>query len=107
MGLQYETGFRNSQDRLSTFAAHWSAWLCADERPPQTLDRRRRMQKMDRLMRKAARVLMLMAADVLRRVRRRGRSALFRAARMTGATVAAFLIAELVGLRTPPPLIAA
>jgi Aromatic acid exporter family member 1 len=62
---------------------------------------------MDRLMRKAARVLMLMAADVLRRVRRRGRSALFRAARMTGATVAAFLIAELVGLRTPPPLIAA
>src|SRR3954449_6729381 len=62
---------------------------------------------MDRLMRKAARVLTLMAADVLRRVRRRGRSALFRAARMTGATVAAFLIAELVGLRTPPPLIAA
>ena len=26
---------------------------------------------------------------------------------MTGATVAAFLVAELVGLRTPPPLIAA
>src|SRR3954462_8594769 len=62
---------------------------------------------MDRLMRKAARVLTLMAADVLRRVRRRGRSALFRAGRLTGATVAAFLVAELVGLHTPPPLIAA
>ena len=42
-----------------------------------------------------------------RRVRTRGRSALSRAARMTGATVAAFVVAESVGLREPPPLIAA
>ena len=42
-----------------------------------------------------------------RRVRTRWRSALSRAARMTGATVAAFVVAELVGLREPPPLIAA
>ncbi len=40
-------------------------------------------------------------------VRQRGRSAAFRAARMTGATVAAFLVAQGVGLHTPPPLIAA
>ncbi len=40
-------------------------------------------------------------------VRTRGRSAAFRAARMTGATVAAFLVAQAVGLHTPPPLIAA
>ncbi|MDB6002991.1 MAG: rane protein-like protein [Rhizobacter sp.] len=40
-------------------------------------------------------------------LRRRGRSAVFRALRMTGATVAAFLIAQLAGLHTPPPLIAA
>jgi Aromatic acid exporter family member 1 len=40
------------------------------------------------------------------RLRTRGRSALFRAARMTGATVAALVVAELVGLREPPPLIA-
>lgn len=40
-------------------------------------------------------------------LRRRGRTAAFRAARMTGATVAAFLVAQLVGLREPPPLIAA
>jgi uncharacterized membrane protein YgaE (UPF0421/DUF939 family) len=39
--------------------------------------------------------------------RGRGRSAAFRAGRMTGATVAAFLVAQLVGLHTPPPLIAA
>jgi uncharacterized membrane protein YccC len=45
--------------------------------------------------------------DFSRAVRTRGRSALFRAMRMTGATVAAFLTAELVGLHTPPPLIAA
>jgi uncharacterized membrane protein YgaE (UPF0421/DUF939 family) len=45
--------------------------------------------------------------DFSRAVRTRGRSALFRALRMTGATVAAFLTAELVGLHTPPPLIAA
>ena len=41
------------------------------------------------------------------RLRTRGRSAWSRAARMTGATVAAFVVAELVGLREPPPLIAA
>src|SRR3954466_16380343 len=47
------------------------------------------------------------AADVLRRVRERGWSATLRAGRLTGATVAAFLVAELVGLHPPPPLIAA
>jgi uncharacterized membrane protein YgaE (UPF0421/DUF939 family) len=62
---------------------------------------------MGRLTRRAQRVLLPMAADLPRRVRQRGRSALLRAGRMTGATVAAFLVAELVGLRTPPPLIAA
>jgi uncharacterized membrane protein YccC len=46
-------------------------------------------------------------ADLARVVRRRGRSAAFRALRMTGATVAAFLVAQLLGLRDPPPLIAA
>src|SRR3954451_6865350 len=46
-------------------------------------------------------------AEVLLRVRTRGRSAAFRAGRMTGATVAAFLIAQLVGLHDPPPIIAA
>ncbi|WP_198588186.1 FUSC family protein [Geodermatophilus chilensis] len=40
-------------------------------------------------------------------VRGRGRTAAFRAARLTGATVAAFLVAQVVGLHTPPPLIAA
>lgn len=47
------------------------------------------------------------AAEFLLRVRTRGRSAAFRAARMTGATVAAFLIAQRVGLHDPPPIIAA
>ncbi len=47
------------------------------------------------------------AAALLLLVRGRGRSAAFRAARMTGATVAAFLVAQVVGLHTPPPLIAA
>jgi Aromatic acid exporter family member 1 len=41
------------------------------------------------------------------RVRRRGRSALFRAARLTGASVAAYLVAEALGLVDPPPLVAA
>jgi Aromatic acid exporter family member 1 len=41
------------------------------------------------------------------RVRRRGRSAFFRAARLTGASVAAYLVAEAVGLDDPPPLVAA
>ncbi|SES70437.1 FUSC family protein [Geodermatophilus poikilotrophus] len=47
------------------------------------------------------------AAALALLVRGRGRSAAFRAARMTGATVAAFLVAQVVGLHTPPPLIAA
>jgi aromatic acid exporter family member 1 len=47
------------------------------------------------------------AAEFGLRVRTRGRSAAFRAGRMTGATVAAFLIAQLVGLHDPPPIIAA
>lgn len=47
------------------------------------------------------------AAELVLLVRGRGRSAAFRAARMTGATVAAFLVAQAVGLHTPPPLIAA
>jgi hypothetical protein len=46
-------------------------------------------------------------AELRRRVRERGRSALFRAFRITGAAVAAFVVAELLGLREPPPLIAA
>jgi uncharacterized membrane protein YccC len=41
------------------------------------------------------------------RVRQRGRSAAFRAARITGASVAAYLVAEALGFRQPPPLIAA
>jgi uncharacterized membrane protein YccC len=41
------------------------------------------------------------------RVRERGRSAAVRAIRLTGAAVAAFLVAELVGLDDPPPIIAA
>jgi uncharacterized membrane protein YccC len=47
------------------------------------------------------------AAEFLFRVRTRGRSAASRAVRMTGATVAAFLIAHLAGLHDPPPIIAA
>ena len=41
------------------------------------------------------------------RLRTRWRTVLSRGARLTGATVAAFVAAELVGLRDPPPLIAA
>src|SRR3982751_3714024 len=41
------------------------------------------------------------------RVRQRGRSAAFRAVRIPGASVAAYLVAEALGLRYPPPLIAA
>jgi hypothetical protein len=48
-----------------------------------------------------------LAPGLLLLVRRRGRSAVLRALRMTGATVAAFLVAQLAGLHTPPPLIAA
>jgi uncharacterized membrane protein YgaE (UPF0421/DUF939 family) len=48
-----------------------------------------------------------LVAKALRRVRESGRSALARAARLTGAAVAAFVAAELLGMRDPPPLIAA
>jgi Aromatic acid exporter family member 1 len=41
------------------------------------------------------------------RIRRRWRSAAFRAARLTGASVAAYLVAEALGLDNPPPLVAA
>jgi hypothetical protein len=41
------------------------------------------------------------------RIRRRWRSAAFRAARLTGASVAAYLVAEAFGLVDPPPLVAA
>lgn len=46
-------------------------------------------------------------ARAVRRVRERGRSALMRAARLTGASVAAYVVAEWVGLDDPPPLVAA
>lgn len=47
------------------------------------------------------------AEELLSRCQERGRSAVARAGRITGATVAAYLVAESVGLRNPPPLIAA
>ena len=43
----------------------------------------------------------------MRRVRQRGRSAAYRAARIAGASVAAFLVAQALGLVDPPPLVAA
>src|SRR5690242_15498531 len=46
-------------------------------------------------------------AELVRRSRERGRTALFRALRITGATTAAFVVAEAVGLTYPPPLVAA
>ena len=46
-------------------------------------------------------------AELVLRTRERGRTAVFRALRITGATVAAFVIAEMVGLADPPPLVAA
>jgi hypothetical protein len=46
-------------------------------------------------------------AELVRRSRERGRTALFRALRIAGATVAAFVVAEAVGLSDPPPLVAA
>jgi hypothetical protein len=48
-----------------------------------------------------------LAGKAVRRVRESGRSALARAARLTGAAVAAFVAAQLLGMRDPPPLIAA
>jgi uncharacterized membrane protein YgaE (UPF0421/DUF939 family) len=55
----------------------------------------------------AAQALRRFGDELLRRVRERGRSALIRAGRITGASVAAFLVAQLLGLDHPPPLIAA
>ena len=46
-------------------------------------------------------------AGMRRRVRQRGRSAVFRAARLAGATTAAYLVAQVFGLVDPPPLLAA
>jgi uncharacterized membrane protein YccC len=57
--------------------------------------------------RRAAIALRRFVAELLRRCRERGRTALFRALRITGATVAAFVAAELVGIQDPPPLVAA
>ncbi len=45
--------------------------------------------------------------NLVHRLRTRGRSAAVRAVRLTGAAVAAFLVADLVGLDDPPPIIAA
>src|SRR5688500_5001582 len=89
-------------------------WFTSESGSPRSADTLRsrvargtRMKHVGRLTRKAWRVLMLAAADVRRRVRQRGWSALMRAGRMTGATVAAFLVAQAVGLSDPPPFIAA
>src|SRR5687767_14480197 len=59
------------------------------------------------LVRRAAAGVRRRAARVVLRVRQRGRSAALRAARLTGAAVAAFVVAQAVGLDDPPPLIAA
>jgi len=59
------------------------------------------------LVRRAAAAVHRLAARMVTRMRQRGRSAALRAARLTGAAVAAFLIAQAVGLDDPPPLIAA
>jgi uncharacterized membrane protein YccC len=48
-----------------------------------------------------------LAAAAVLRIRQRGRSAFARAVRLTGAAVAAYLVAEGLGFRDPPPLIAA
>ncbi|WP_433557658.1 FUSC family protein [Pseudonocardia xinjiangensis] len=53
------------------------------------------------------RALRRFAGDTAHRVRERGRSAVARAARLTGAAVAAYVAAQAFGLRNPPPLIAA
>ncbi|GAY10420.1 aromatic acid exporter family protein [Pseudonocardia sp. N23] len=62
---------------------------------------------MTRAVRTAVRALRRFLADLRRRVRERGRTALLRALRISGATVAAFVAAELLGLSNPPPLVAA
>jgi hypothetical protein len=59
------------------------------------------------LARRAAAAVRRRAVRVVLRVRQRGRSAALRAARLTGAAVAAFVVAQAAGLDDPPPLIAA
>jgi Aromatic acid exporter family member 1 len=62
---------------------------------------------MSRRWRSARAAVRRFVTELVRRCRERGRSAAFRAGRITGASVAAFLVAELFGLQDPPPLIAA
>jgi Aromatic acid exporter family member 1 len=57
--------------------------------------------------RSVARRLRARGTTAALRVRRRWRSAAFRAGRLTGASVAAYLVAEALGLDYPPPLVAA
>ncbi|MBA3905841.1 MAG: hypothetical protein H0X35_04030, partial [Pseudonocardiales bacterium] len=57
--------------------------------------------------RRARNAVRRFVAELLRRCRERGRTALLRALRISGATVAAFVVAELAGLQDPPPLVAA
>ena len=57
--------------------------------------------------RSAGRRLRVRLSTAALRIRRRWRSAAFRAARLTGAAVAAYLVAEALGLVNPPPLVAA
>src|SRR4249920_2360292 len=57
--------------------------------------------------RRSAAAVRRFVAELVRRSRERGRTALYRALRITGATVAAFVVAEVVGLNDPPPLVAA
>jgi Aromatic acid exporter family member 1 len=57
--------------------------------------------------RSAGRRLKARLVTAVLRIRRRWRSAAFRAARLTGASVAAYLAAEGFGLVDPPPLVAA
>src|SRR5690349_5303075 len=62
---------------------------------------------MTALVRRGLEAVRRFLAELVRRSRERGRTALFRALRITGATVAAFVVAEAVGLSYPPPLVAA
>ncbi len=59
------------------------------------------------MIRRCLAALRRFVAELVRRCRERGRTALFRAMRITGAAVAAFGAAELAGLSSPPPLVAA
>jgi hypothetical protein len=55
------------------------------------------------VVRRAAVAVHRLVVRVVLRVRQRGRSAVLRAARLTGAAVAAYLVAQAVGLVDPPP----